>query len=57
MNDGPGEELGSGAQQKGSLAGYVIARNGTERPALGEEEVVMLREWFEKGGAGEGSVS
>ena len=57
MIDGPDAELGSGAQQKGSLAGYVIARRGTERPALSKEEVVMLREWFESGGAGEGSMS
>lgn len=57
MIDGPGDELGSKAQQKGSLVAYVIARHETERPALSEEEVAMLKDWFEKGGAGEGSVS
>ncbi|KAL9107688.1 MAG: hypothetical protein Q9187_008393 [Circinaria calcarea] len=50
MVDTQGQGVGIKAQRGVSLAGYVIGRHGTERPALSEEEVGMLREWFESGG-------
>lgn len=48
MADKVGQEPGFTASHvKGSLVGYAIATG-----ALSDEEVLDLREWFEKGGAG-----
>jgi len=45
MLDAPGQEPGFRAQsQHGSLVGYVIARDGFD-----EQEIALLREWFESG--------
>ncbi len=51
MLDGPGQRPGQkAATQKGSLAGMLIARWGTEEPALGEGEWEKLNDWFEVDG-------
>ena len=51
MLDGPGQRPGEkAATVKGSLVGMLIARWGTEEPALGEGEWKMLKDWFEMGG-------
>ncbi|MCJ1296008.1 hypothetical protein MMC34_007573 [Xylographa carneopallida] len=51
-----GKPAGSGTQDMGSLAGHCVARHGTDNPALNDEEIRMLRNWFERGGAGSGEV-
>jgi hypothetical protein len=52
MLDEPGDWPGKNAQSAhGSLAGFAIARHGTETPALEEREIEMLRKWFESGAA------
>jgi hypothetical protein len=52
MLDELGDWPGKNAQSKhGSLAGFVVARHGSETPALEEGEIEMLREWFESGAA------
>lgn len=51
MLDRPGQRPGEKAvTHRGSLVGMLIARWGTEEPALGEGEWEELREWFEMGG-------
>ncbi|MCJ1396020.1 hypothetical protein MMC18_008907 [Xylographa bjoerkii] len=50
MVDKSRKPAGSSAQQLSSLAGHCVARHGTENPALNEEEIEMLRNWFERGG-------
>lgn len=51
MLDGPGQRPGEkAATLKGSLVGMLIARWGTEDPALGTEEWEKLKDWFEMGG-------
>lgn len=37
-------------QQRGSLVGLIAARHGTSEPALTEDEVQELRDWFGQGG-------
>jgi hypothetical protein len=50
MLDEPGDWPGKKAQSKhGSLAGFAIARHGTETPALQDREIEMLKKWFESG--------
>lgn len=34
-----------------SLVAHVVARHGTENPALTDEELATLKQWFESGGA------
>ena len=52
MVDEPGDAPGTRANAKwGSLAGYAIARHGTENPVLEEREIEALRKWFESGAA------
>jgi hypothetical protein len=52
MLDEPGDWPGKKAQSvHGSLAGFAIAKHGTETPALEEREIEMLRKWFESGAA------
>ena len=52
MLDEPSDWPGKRAQSKyGSLAGFTIARHGTQTPALEEREIEMLRKWFESGAA------
>ena len=53
MVDESGTPAGSRAQKTGSLAGFCIARHGTDNPALQEAEIEMLRNWFHRGGAGD----
>ena len=48
MADEVGKKAGTMCIGKGSLAGYLIATYGTEGAGLREEDVVMLREWFER---------
>ena len=51
MLDAPGDRPGaSAATQKGSLVGMLIARWGTEEPALVEGEWEKLKDWFKMGG-------
>ncbi|MCJ1422774.1 hypothetical protein MMC29_000654 [Sticta canariensis] len=51
MLDGPGQRPGEkAATQKGSLVGMLIARWGTEEPALGKGEWEKLTDWFKMGG-------
>jgi hypothetical protein len=51
MLDLPGEAPGTRAQvARGSLAGYCVATYGTEKSAFDEQEVELLKMWFEKGG-------
>ncbi len=52
MVDEPGQLPGTKAHSKGSLAGFLIAHHETERPALEDREIEMLRKWFESGEAG-----
>ena len=52
MVDEPGARPGTKAHSKGSLAGFLIAHHGTERPALEDREIEMLRKWFESGEPG-----
>ncbi len=47
--DLPEETPGTKAQNAGSLAGYIVARHGTEQPVLNSDEIMMLKQWFEKG--------
>jgi len=51
MLDNPGDEVGTRAHEKGSLAGYAIVAG-----ALTGDQVEMLRAWFEKGGDVEGTA-
>lgn len=37
------------ATQSGSLAGFLIARSGTNDPALDDRDWELLRDWFERG--------
>ena len=51
MVDQPGDAPGTRANKiKGNLAGYVIAKHENAEPALLEEEIAELREWFKRGG-------
>lgn len=52
MLDMPGEDLGTRANKKGDLAGYVLARYGSpnDKGTLTAQEVEQLKEWFENGG-------
>lgn len=51
MVDGPGQRPGEkAATQKRSLVGMLIARWGTEEPALGEEAWKRLSDWFKVDG-------
>ena len=48
MADAPGDAPGTAAQATaGSLVGFAIATYDTERPALTEDEVQLLRQWFD----------
>ena len=50
MIDGPNApRIGEGATGKGSLTGYIIARYGTEDPALDDRDWELLEKWFDKG--------
>jgi len=52
MLDPPGtstQQLGCTANKKGSLMGYVIARQTTEDRPLRDGDMEMLKEWFESG--------
>lgn len=52
MLDDAGDWPGQKAQSKhGSLAGFAVARHGTETPALEDREIEMLKEWFGSGAA------
>lgn len=44
---GVGKEDDAG--EEGSLAGYLIRRQGTQDPALDERDMEMLRRWFGEG--------
>ncbi|RDL40116.1 uncharacterized protein BP5553_00095 [Venustampulla echinocandica] len=56
MLDEPGDAPGTRASAtRGSLAGYAIARHGTDNPVLEDREIEMLRRWFETGGAKTGN--
>ena len=47
MTDEPDTRPGfKAADTRGNLAGFCIATYGTDRPALLEEEVQMLKSWF-----------
>ena len=46
MADLPGDKLGAGAAKKGSLAGTLVSRAGTEEDFLKIEEWASLKEWF-----------
>jgi len=47
MLDAPGMPPGTVAvRNRGSLVGHCIARHGTDDPALSDEEVDALRDWF-----------
>jgi len=51
MVDDPEAKPGTRANvEKGSLAGYCVATYGTDASVLEEQEVNLLKEWFEKGG-------
>lgn len=57
VNDKDEVESGSGARQRsGSLAGYIVARHGSDVAAgsgsiLTTEEITKLRDWFASGAA------
>lgn len=58
MYDGPDvvgdEDVGKKASEKGSLAGYMVARYGkTDRNTFDEKEIEALKEWFANGGGQE----
>lgn len=49
-------EIGSGASKHGSLAGYIVARHGLDatsgpEAAITEEEIHVLKTWFDSGAA------
>ena len=46
MLDQPGEKLGTGAGRKGSLAGTLVSRAGTEEDFLEKNEWESLKDWF-----------
>ncbi len=48
--DPPGVEPGETASSKGSLTGFIMATYGTDKSALTDEEILMLKEWFGNGG-------
>ena len=48
--DSPGVKPGETVSSKGSLTGYIMATYGTDKSALTDEEILMLKEWFENGG-------
>jgi hypothetical protein len=50
LQDAEGDKPGTAAQTKGSLAGYITATYGTDKSALTEDEVNILKEWFANGG-------
>ena len=35
---------------KGTLTGYIMAQHGTDKAALTEDEIHILKEWFDNGG-------
>lgn len=37
------------ASREGSLVGFLVARHGTEDPALDERDLELLKEWFVEG--------
>lgn len=39
--------------QPQSLVKFVVHKHGSEQPALEESEIVELRDWFTRGGAGD----
>jgi hypothetical protein len=52
--DEPGDEPGTRANHHySSHVGYCIARHGTKNPVFNDDEVQMLRMWFESGGPDE----
>ena len=46
------EDMGKRAAAQGSLASFIVASFGTERPALTDGEIGALREWFGRGRKG-----
>jgi hypothetical protein len=50
LQDAEGNEVGTAARTKGSLAGYIVATYGTDLSVLTEDEVSALKEWFANGG-------
>lgn len=48
--DEEGQRPGTKANERsGSLSGYLIARHGTENPALDDTDIELLRKWFVEG--------
>jgi hypothetical protein len=49
--DDSGDSSSDNTKNSGSLVAYVMSKHETDNVGLTDDEIVMLREWFESGGA------